>query len=187
MRRWLVWNWTPVTPFFDNTLFLWCILKKISVLTWVACPCCWSCWNCCAVTKLTGLFPAISLVPAGMVVRMMFLPRLLILGKEKRGEKSKGVRGIKDKQTMQKQKEAENVSACRTGALLCIDAPFDDGRGHHTLALQRLVKDWEGHSYPRRQLALWWYQEFKKKNQTNKHRTMSRKPVKLQLISIFIS
>lgn len=149
------------------------------MLTWVACPCCWSCWNCCAVTKLTGLFPAISLVPAGMVVRMMFLPRLLILGKEKRGEKSKGVRCIKDKQTIQKQKEAEctlhfltflsgkgqrNVSACRTGASLCIDAPFDDGRGHHTLALQRLVKDWEGHSYPCRQLALWWSQEFKKIN-----------------------
>lgn len=30
------------------------------------------------MTKLTGLFPAISFVPAGMVVRMMFLPRLLI-------------------------------------------------------------------------------------------------------------
>lgn len=47
--------------------------------TCVACPCCWSCWNCCAVTKLTGLFPAMSFVPAGMVVRMMFLPRLLRL------------------------------------------------------------------------------------------------------------
>lgn len=31
------------------------------------------------MTKLTGLFPAISLVPAGMVVRMMFLPRLPML------------------------------------------------------------------------------------------------------------
>lgn len=146
-------------------------LKKISVLTWVACPCCWSCWNCCAVTKLTGLFPAISLVPAGMVVRMMFLPRLLILGKEKNGRKkvrelgvSKTKRQCRNKKkqnahyvffTFLSRKGQPNVSACRTGALLCIDAPFDDGRGHHTLALQRLVKDWEGHSYPCRQLALW--------------------------------
>lgn len=30
------------------------------------------------MTKLTGLFPAISFVPAGIVVRMMFLPRLLM-------------------------------------------------------------------------------------------------------------
>lgn len=30
------------------------------------------------MTKLTGLFPAISFVPAGTVVRMMFLPRLLM-------------------------------------------------------------------------------------------------------------
>ncbi|TNN51120.1 hypothetical protein EYF80_038697 [Liparis tanakae] len=42
------------------------------------------CWNCCAVTKLTGLFPAISLVPAGIVVRMMFLPRLLMLLRKER-------------------------------------------------------------------------------------------------------
>lgn len=31
------------------------------------------------MTKLTGLFPAISLVPAGTEVRMMFLPRPLML------------------------------------------------------------------------------------------------------------
>lgn len=31
------------------------------------------------MTKLTGLFPAINLVPAGIVVKIMFLPRLLIL------------------------------------------------------------------------------------------------------------
>lgn len=37
------------------------------------------------MTKLTGLFPAISLVPAGMVVRMMFLPRLLILIRQEGG------------------------------------------------------------------------------------------------------
>lgn len=43
-------------------------------LTWVAWPCCWSCCSCWAVRKLTGLLPAMSLVPAGMVVRMMLRP-----------------------------------------------------------------------------------------------------------------
>lgn len=37
------------------------------------------------MTKLTGLFPAINFVPAGMVVRMMFLPRLLILLRKEGG------------------------------------------------------------------------------------------------------
>lgn len=43
-------------------------------LTCVAWPCCWSCCSCWAVRKLTGLLPAMSLVPAGMVVRMMLRP-----------------------------------------------------------------------------------------------------------------
>lgn len=58
-------------------------------LTCVAWPCCWSCWNCWAVTKLTGLFPAISFVPAGTEVRMMFLPRLLILLSQREADKRK--------------------------------------------------------------------------------------------------
>lgn len=51
-------------------------------VTCVAWPCCCSCWSCCAVRKLTGLFPAISFVPAGIVVRMIFLPNPLMLREE---------------------------------------------------------------------------------------------------------
>lgn len=57
------------------------LLRICEDWTCVACPCCCSCCSCWAVTKLTGLLPAIILVPAGMVVRMMFLPRLLMLKK----------------------------------------------------------------------------------------------------------
>lgn len=55
------------------------ILHAITCVAW---PCCCSCCSCCAVRKLTGLFPAISFVPAGIVVRMIFLPNPLMLRKE---------------------------------------------------------------------------------------------------------
>jgi len=54
----------------------------LGAITCVAWPCCCSCCSCCAVRKLTGLFPAISFVPAGIVVRMIFLPNPLMLGKK---------------------------------------------------------------------------------------------------------
>lgn len=54
----------------------------LGAITCVAWPCCCSCCSCCAVRKLTGLFPAISFVPAGIVVRMIFLPNPLMLRKE---------------------------------------------------------------------------------------------------------
>lgn len=76
----------PFTPISGYHLWFQ-VTKTRNALTCVACPCCWSCWNCWAVTKLTGLFPAISFVPAGTEVRMMFLPRLLIL-REKKKEKT---------------------------------------------------------------------------------------------------
>lgn len=55
------------------------ILLAITCVAW---PCCCSCCSCCAVRKLTGLFPAISFVPAGIVVRMIFLPKPLMLRTE---------------------------------------------------------------------------------------------------------
>lgn len=60
----------------------------LGVVTCVAWPCCCSCCSCCAVRKLTGLFPAMSFVPAGIVVRMIFLPNPLMLQKENCGKVS---------------------------------------------------------------------------------------------------
>lgn len=66
----------------------WNTIPFLDAVTCVAWPCCCSCCSCCAVRKLTGLFPAMSFVPAGIVVRMIFLPNPLMLQKENCGKVS---------------------------------------------------------------------------------------------------